>query len=217
MKRKLLPMRREQSFLGKTARCFFRALARILRWGAVAFVVACIFMVAGGLHENVFKADVIVIPGNAVSPEGEPSARLAARLDRGLELYTQGMAERVIVSGGTGWQGVDEATAMKAYLVGKGIPAEHIITDSQGVNTWATARFTASWLRESNLKSALVVTQYFHVPRTCMAFERFGVTTVGKAYARFWEWRDIYSMAREVPGWLYYRFRAKEPVNGASL
>lgn len=216
MKRKLLPMRREGSTGGKLCRWFFRIFLRLFRWGLIALVIACGLMVASGLNEDIFKADVIVIPGNAVSPEGQPSERLAARLDRGLELYKEGLAGRIIVSGGIGWQGVDEAEAMKAYLVNKGVPAEHIVTDSQGVNTWATARFTADWLRGNNLSSALVVSQYFHVPRAAMALERFGVPRVGRAYARFWEWRDAYSIPREVLGWIAYRFKAKELVTGNS-
>ena len=205
-------MRREKSGLQKLFGQTFRLLFRLCRWGVVVLILGCGALTISGMNEDIFKADVIVIPGNAVSPEGVPSPRLAARLDRGLELYTEGLADKIIVSGGTGWQGVDEAGAMKKYLVARGVPSERVVVDPNGVTTWATASFTAAWMRENNASSALVVTQYFHVPRTVMALERFGVPKVGKAYARFWEWRDIFSVPRDLVGWVYYRQRSVEVI-----
>jgi uncharacterized SAM-binding protein YcdF (DUF218 family) len=189
-------------------RGLFSRLVRLCLWAMLPVIALYAWIVAEGLRENVFKADAIVVLGNAVSPQGKPSPRLAARLDRGLELYQQGLSGTIIVSGGTGWQGVDEAWAMKEYLVSKGVPGAHIVVDSDGYTTWDTARFTADWLRENGGDSAIAVSQYFHMPRTVMAMERFGVPRAGSAYARFVEWRDGYSISREAPGWLYYRFRA---------
>lgn len=189
-------------------RGLFSRLVRLCFWAILPLLALYAWLVADGLRENVFKADAIVILGNAVSPGGKPSPRLAARLGRGLELYEQGLAGTIIVSGGTGWQGVDEAVAMKEYLVAKGIAEDAIVVDSDGHTTWDTARFTARWLRENNGDSVIAVSQYFHLPRTVMALERFGVHKAGAAYARYVEWRDGYSISREAPGWLYYRFRA---------
>lgn len=188
-------------------RGFFSRFVRMFLWLFLPVAALYIFLVADGLRENIFKADAIVILGNAVSPGGKPSPRLAARLDRGLELYMEGLSGTIIVSGGTGWQGVDEAAAMRDYLVVKGVPEKNIVVDSNGYTTWDTARFTAGWLRENGGDSVIAVSQYFHLPRTVMALERFGVPRAGAAYARYVEWRDGYSISREVPGWLYYRFR----------
>ena len=63
--------------------------------GIVALLVA-------GLHDEIHSADLAVVPGNTVYANGTPSARLAARLDRALELYQQGLFPLILVSGGTG-------------------------------------------------------------------------------------------------------------------
>ena len=188
---------------GSLLRRFFR----VVRISVMLFMCAAAGLTISGLTENTFPADVIVVPGNAVSPEGKPSDRLAARLDRALELYQEGMGKVIIVSGGTGWQGVDEAAAMRGYLLSRGVKEEHIVQDSQGNTTYDTVNFTQSYMKKHGLTSALAVTQYFHIPRTCMALERAGVSKVGKSHAHFFEWRDLYSTLREVPAYLYYWVR----------
>jgi uncharacterized SAM-binding protein YcdF (DUF218 family) len=111
------------------------------------------------------------------------------------------------VSGGIDASGTDEAAAMRAYLVRQGVPPSQISVDSAGVDTWATARHASAFMREHGLSTALVVTQYFHLPRAMLALRRFGVPTVTGDYPVFWEARDLYSIAREVPAFAWYCIR----------
>jgi vancomycin permeability regulator SanA len=174
---------------------------------AAAFGVCTGLLVADGLHDDIGHADVAVVFGNKVEHDGIPSARLRARLDRTLELYREGWFRLVVVSGGLGKEGFDEAIVMKDYLVSRGIAPEGLIVDSAGETTCATARNVVRILRERNLHSVLVVSQYFHVPRAKLALRRFGVRPVYSAHARFYELRDIYSTIREVFAYARYVFR----------
>lgn len=184
------------------------------RW-ALLFGMSCIFLyslaaciiVWDGLTERVFRADAVVVPGNTVNEDGTPSPRLSARLDRALELYRTGMCRLIIVSGGTGGEGFDEAAVMRLYLLDHSVPDRDIIVDSDGYTTWDTARFTAGIAMERDMKSVIAVSQYFHVPRTRLALQRAGMTEVGGAYAWHMEWRDLYSIAREVPAYAVYLVR----------
>jgi uncharacterized SAM-binding protein YcdF (DUF218 family) len=97
---------------------------------------------------------------------------------------------------------------MKQYLVKHGIPAESIFVDNGGATTWLTARYASGLMKQKGWKSALVVTQYFHVPRTTLAMRRFGVSQVFSAHAQFFELRDIYSTAREVVGYYSYLLKS---------
>jgi len=96
---------------------------------------------------------------------------------------------------------------MRTYLVGRGVPANRIVVDSAGNDTWSTARNASEFMRDRGLSSAIVVTQYFHIPRTMLALRRFGVRGVSGAYPWFWEVRDIYSTVREVPALIWYGIR----------
>lgn len=152
-------------------------------------------------------ADLIVVPGNTVEPPGVPSPRLKARLDAALDLFQQHKSPLIFVSGGTGKEGYDEAVVMAHYLAGKGVPTQAIIIDSEGINTAATARHAARYMKAHHLRSALAVSQYFHVPRTVFALKAFGICRVGATHADYVEFRDIYSLAREVPAYAVYYFR----------
>jgi len=167
-------------------------------------LLAAIAIVATGLAEHVENADMIVVPGNTVFPDGTPSPRLQSRLDVALKLYKEGRAPIIFVSGGTGVEEVDEAVAMSNYLVKKGVPPSAIVKDSFGINTAATARNARNYLKAHHLESAIVATQYFHIARTRLALERNGVRVAGTAYGRYVEIKDVYSILREVVAYPVY-------------
>ncbi len=171
---------------------------------AVLFLLGCGLVVAAGSNDKLAEADVIVVPGNTVAPDGTPSPRLQARLDAALALYRDHRATFIFVSGGLGKEGFDEAVVMAAYLARQGVPAAAIVIDSQGLDTKATATNAAAFMRAKGLQTALVATQYFHVPRTKLALERAGVRVVGHSHARYAELRDFYSIPREVVGYVAY-------------
>ena len=174
----------------------------------MSFALSAILIVADGLRDDIHAADVAIVPGNTVEKDGRPSARLRARLDQTVALYRQGLFPDVIVSGGVGREGFDEAEVMKRYLVENGVPGGSIHVDSGGATTHLTARNASRMMRENGWQSALVVSQYFHVPRMRLALKRSGVAPVFSAHARYFELRDIYSIAREVVGYGAYLLRA---------
>jgi vancomycin permeability regulator SanA len=171
------------------------------------FVIASAALVMDGLNDDVHKADVAVVLGNAVQPNGQPSPRLKARLDKAAQLYRQRLFSNIIVSGGVGIEGFDEAVVMKQYLMMQGIPDDHVFVDSDGRTTYLTAKHSAHLMQEKGWTSVLVISQYFHIPRTCLALKQFGVVSIYSAHAEFFEVRDIYSTAREVVGYGSYLFR----------
>ncbi len=187
---------------------------KLLRWaaslfliGAAAGLIEAAVIVVDGLRDRPGHADVALVLGNAVDPDGQPSARLRARLDRAVEGYWHGDFPVVIASGGIEEGARDEADVMSRYLVANGVPAADIIADNQGVNTFASARFTARLMHERGWKTVCVVTQYYHVPRARLALRRFGVETVYSEHARFFEARDPFSILRETAGNVTYRLR----------
>jgi uncharacterized SAM-binding protein YcdF (DUF218 family) len=110
----------------------------------------------------------------------------------------------VIVSGGPSREGPNEATVMAEYLVAKGVPADRIVVDRIGVNTAATARNTASVAKARHWSSVLVISQYFHIPRCRLALSQNGFDQVYSAHAHYFEWRDLYSIPREVIAYIAY-------------
>jgi vancomycin permeability regulator SanA len=174
-------------------------LRRIAVALAAAYLLAAAVVVGYGLDDEVAVADLVVVPGNTVAPDGTPSPRLRARLDVAVRVYRQGAAPVIMVSGGRGAEGFDEAASMAAYLRRQGVPDTAIVQDATGIDTAATADHVAEYLRTHGLRSAIVATQYFHVARTDLLLRRRGVRVIGTVHARLAEPRDAYSVLREVP------------------
>lgn len=184
---------------------FFKTLLGVTAVAAVAGMSALVW---DGLHDEIGQADLGVVLGNTVRSDGTPSPRLAARLDRTLELFQRGLFPLVLVSGARGQEGYDEAVAMRDYLVARGVPPAKVLIDSKGYTTLATTRNTLAVMQARQLHSVLVVSQYFHLSRAKLALRRVGVETVYSAHARFFSLRDFYSIARELVGFLSYLLRA---------
>ena len=174
---------------------------------AAGILIALTVLISSGLKDQMGKADVALVLGNTVNIDGTPSPRLRARLDKTLELYRDGYFPTIIVSGGIGIEGYDEAKVMRDYLVSHGVSADQIIMDNEGINTYASAKKTLQIICESNKKSVFVVSQYFHLPRARLTLERLGISPVYSAHANFFEWRDIYSSLREVVAYISYSLR----------
>lgn len=165
-------------------------------------------IVIDGLGDRIEKADVGVVLGSMVMPDGKPSPRLQARLDRAIELHRQGVIDFILVSGGTGREGFSEGKVMHDYLVAQNVAEDRIITDEFGNTTRDTAENAARLMKDRGLTSAIAVSQYFHLTRSRMALRDAGIAQTGTAYARYFEMRDIYSIAREIPALAKYWLNA---------
>ncbi len=170
---------------------------RTVRVAATVFVLYCMCIAVAGLLAYPEKSDIAVVLGNEVYAGGAPSEALQARLDEGIDIYRRHLAGIIIVSGGVGKSGYNEATVMARYLREHAIPENKIIIDTAGVNTRATAINTGRIMKEKHFHSAIIVSQYYHLPRCILAFHQAGISHFHATYpARFFP-RDILALMRE--------------------
>jgi len=184
-----------------------RRLVRAFAVAAALFSLACGLIVADGLRDRAGSADVGVVLGSLIERDGTPTPGLRARLDRGFDAWRAGRVPRLIVSGGVDRSGFNEAPVMRRYLLARGVPDSCVVADSLGRNTWLTARNTAAWLAARGLRRVLVVSDYYHLPRCRLAFERHGLHGVRTAHARHVAPLDVWATAREVPALVKYALR----------
>ena len=184
---------------------------KVLKYGglflAMWFVLHAIIIVVDGLRDEVGPADAILIFGNKVEESGVPSARLQSRLDKGVELFSEGQAPLIIVSGGFGKEGYEEAEVMKQYLVAQKIPVSAIVEDKKGYDTYQTAHNVAVLAKDRNINKVIIVSQYYHITRAKLALSKFGFVAPYAAHADIFELRDLYSIPREVVGYYVYLFK----------
>lgn len=181
---------------------------KVIKWFlyfiAVWFVIHAICITIDGLNDDNIKAEYAVVLGNTVNPDGTLSERLRSRVDAGLELYRKAKVKKIIVSGGLGKEGRYEGTAMKEYMVQNGVSESNIIVDDYGNTTRLTALNVGVMIDKNS--SVIVVTQYHHISRCKLAFHKAGFKNVYGVHGIYFEWRDIYSIAREFFGYYKYLF-----------
>lgn len=152
-------------------------------------------------------AHAAVVFGARVYANGEPSPLLADRLRTAIDLWRAGLVPRLIMSGGEGRDGVNEARAMREWAIRAGVPVNAITVDATGASTDATAAHAVELLG-GGAHRLIVVSQAYHLPRAQLAFSRFGidVLTVPAPETRQIPELPLY-VAREVPGFWSYLLR----------
>ncbi|MHC4354827.1 MAG: YdcF family protein [Planctomycetota bacterium] len=151
-------------------------------------------------------ADAIVVFGARVYADGRVSDALADRVRTGCELYKDGLAKRIIFSGGPGDGDVHETEAMRAMALKLGVPAQAIMLDRDGINTRATVSNTCAMFEDSEIRRVLAVSHFYHLPRIKMSYQRqdLEVYTV-PAKESYTLTAMPYFMARETAAlWVYY-------------
>ena len=90
------------------------------------FLLSFVTVLAVSRLDQRYNADAIVVLG-AAQYNGRPSPVLQARLDHGAELFHEGWAEQIVVTGGiVAGDRMSEATAGQRYLVSIGIPPDAV-------------------------------------------------------------------------------------------
>lgn len=159
------------------------------------------YTIIDGLWDRGQSADVAVIMGNKVNPDGTLSRRLAERVNCGLQLYQAGRVKKLIVSGGLGKEGHYEGDKMRDYLLARGVPDSVVIVDNKGNNTTLSVLNVLKMQDSLSIKSVLVVSQYFHLTRSKMLFRKQGFKAVSGVSPWYFEWRDVYALGREMVGY----------------
>lgn len=138
------------------------------------------------------RFDAILVPGGGVREGGLLPQWVVARLDRAAELHqgepivtlSAGTPHRPPPSDERGFP-IFESAAAARYLIGRGVPAASIFTESASWDTIGNAYFArvmhcepAGWRRLA------VITSGFHMPRTRRVFDWvFSLAPAGAEYA----------------------------------
>jgi uncharacterized SAM-binding protein YcdF (DUF218 family) len=193
---------------------------RVIAWRVVAGCLGLfgVFplaqMVFFGNTDYRRPADAVVVFGARAYKDGRLSDALEDRVRTACELYRDGLARRLVMSGGPGDGVIHETEAMRRYAIEHGVRPEHVFVDQHGLNTEATVRNTVPLFRQWQTKRVLAVSHFYHLPRIKLSYQRAGleVCTV-PARQKYILSQVPYSMAREVAAfWVYYVKQKPSPV-----
>ena len=119
----------------------------------------------------------IVVLGSGVTSQGDLTFMGKSRVEKGVELYKKGYAQRMLFCGGYSYMlknppAKTEAQAMKVYARTLGVAEQHIFLEEQSKDTLGNAYFAKLFLEHQNWTSFYVVTSNYHVPKTAYAFQK---------------------------------------------
>ena len=137
--------------------------------------------------ETAPDSDAVMVLGAFVYSNGIPSPVLQDRLLYAYELYENGRAKKILVSGDHGTKEYDEVNAMRDFLMERGVPREDIFMDHAGFDTY-DSMYRAKEIFQ--IKTLLISTQEFHMNRALYIARRMGIEAYGYPSPD----KDIYNM-----------------------
>lgn len=152
------------------------------RIGVVVFGLLAIYLLvtffqvwSASRDDSQDPADAIVVLG-AAQYNGTPSPVLERRLDHAIELFEDGLAPRIVVTGGKqeGDQ-FTEAAAGFRYLREHGIAEGAILREEQGANTWAQLAASRRFLEDLGAETVILVSDDYHALRLSRIADEVGM------------------------------------------
>ena len=172
---------------------------RPLRWVVLALLVAGVGWVAlnavavlrASELDQRDKVGAIVVLG-AAQYNGRPSPVLQARLDHAYQLYREGVAPRIVLTGykQPGDQ-FTEAFAGYRYLTKKGVPGTDLTIVDDGTSTWESLRATERVLRKQGVESVVLVSDPYHSRRLIDIADEVGLSATVSPTAASSAWRKV--------------------------
>ena len=167
---------------GRVGNRWFRIRQRILAVCAIAVVLGLGYYLVSlaqvwitGRADDDDPVDAIVVMG-AAQYDGRPSPQLAARLDHVIELWPDGVAPLVVVTGGNiPGDRFTEAEASAVYLSERGVPDDALLLENEGSNSYESLEAVAELLEARGLDDVLIVTDPYHALRSRLIAEEVGL------------------------------------------
>lgn len=172
--------------VGSVIRGIFKGIASVLLLAVLALVGINAWTVLSvkphieptpaAVAESGQTYDCIIVLGASVYADGTLSPILKNRVDAAIELYNQGVAPIIVMSGDGRASNYDEPTTMKEYAINQGVPADAVYCDPGGYHTYDTM-----WRVHSvfGAQSSVVVTQEYHLYRAVYDARGVGMDAIG--------------------------------------
>jgi uncharacterized SAM-binding protein YcdF (DUF218 family) len=136
-----------------TARLILTVGCLAITLGIIAFLFPQQFLTR---DSGDVKADVLIVLGGG-----------DGRAERAAELFRQGSALRVLVTGS------GDCESNVQVLEKNGVPASVITAEPRALTTLENAKFSIPLLRKMGVRRAIIVTSWFHSRRALACFEHF--------------------------------------------
>lgn len=189
-------------------------IAAVLALIAIIVFGFMIAIYAEARDDETREVDAIIVLG-AAQWNCVPTDVFEARLQHALDLYREGYAEYIIVTGGR--QEKDrctEAGAGRSWLMERAVPQDVILMENEGRDTWGNLEGAKEASERRGIESVLIVSDGFHLFRAermanAVGFEVYSSAAPGSPI-RPWSAVEFSYVIREtvavivqIPRWLF--------------
>ena len=160
----------------------WRLLARLallcLLW--LGGVAAWILWV--GERDQAAPADAIIVLG-AAAYDAVPSPVFKARIEHGLDLFGEGLAQTLIFTGGYGGGGArfSESQVARRYALKQGIPARDILIESRSRTTRQNLVEAKRLMEARGMRRAILVSDPLHMARALRLSDELGIEALASS------------------------------------
>jgi vancomycin permeability regulator SanA len=161
--------------------------------------------------DSVPSRPVALVFGAGIRPGGKPSLILEDRIQTAVDLYKAEKVRKILMTGDNGSLDYNEVAVMRRTAIKMGVPGRDVVKDHAGFRTYDSC-YRARDVFE--VKSAILVTQAFHLPRAVylarsMGLDAVGVTADGRPYAAIgnYSWRERLACA-----WSWVEINVTRPL-----
>ena len=160
-----------------------RTLLQLLVVALAGFLLLLVYAIyritAQGEIDEARPADANVVLG-AAQFNGQPGGVFEARLQHAVDLWKQGLAPYLIVTGGKLPADITtEAATARAWAIANGVPREAILGENLGRNTLESMDGVAAILQSHDLHRVLFVSDRTHMLRVLRMAKDLGITAWG--------------------------------------
>jgi uncharacterized SAM-binding protein YcdF (DUF218 family) len=158
-----------------SGRLWLALFAWLIAGALVIWVTTVMLILYTGARPVIRQADAILVLG-AAQYNGRPSPVFQARLDHAIGLFHDGLAKTMVFTGGVGaGDTVSEGEVARRYAIKHDVPASAILVERDGVTSAESVGAAAALMREKGLRSALVVSDSYHMLRLELLARRAGI------------------------------------------
>ena len=209
-----------------------KIIKTIIKFGLLLFLlliavsVICNLIMYMKVKDSIYKtdrinfedADCILVLGAGVMEDGQPSNMLEDRLKTAIELYHNGLATKILMSGDHGRKEYDEVGCMKTYALNCGVNEDDIFLDHAGFSTYESI-YRAKEI--FGAEKIIIVTQEYHLYRALYVADSFDIEAIGvSADLRTYigqSLRETREIAARVKDFIYAIFKPEPTYLGEKI
>lgn len=151
----------------------------------VTYLALYAWVASLAMLESAQTSDTAIVLGAAAYHNGAWNACLVARVRQGVTLLKAGTVKKLILSGGVDIEdGASEAGVMREIALRYGADPKALLLEPLSTTTAQNLEFSQALMQREGLKSAVIVSDPFHLPRASLIARKLNLEfTVSPALA----------------------------------